>query len=154
MKRLIFGAVIAASLGIGLAGPTRAAGAPPSRHAALVKATNSFGYWMTYGAGNPHVPPSRLLKPAYVNAKLNSFIAPSYLRQHIYHNIGGVTGDMHLMNIPDGYRFSINRYDGVHATETIHWLFGSNPHTPIDRLSWTYTAAGWKITNAVFLRIS
>lgn len=154
MKRLVLGALVATSLGLGLAGPTHAAGSAPSRHAALVKATNSFGYWLTYYARNAYASPGKLLRPSYVNAQAASFVAPAYLRRHVYHNIGGVMGDMHLMNTPSGFRFSIDRYDGVHATETLHWLFGPNPHTPVDRLSWSYTSAGWKITNAVFLRIS
>jgi hypothetical protein len=128
-----------------LAGHPAQAGNP--LRAELVYATKDFGYWMTYAGHN------RGAGPATVNANIAKYVAirsdlPSGAR------VGHLAGLMHLMNEPNGYRFHMDSFTNARAVETIRWLFGSNPHTPIVRVVWTLSPVGWSITRATFLRLS
>jgi len=154
MKRLISGIVLASAVIIGLNAGTHAQAAAPSRYAQLVQATNGFGYWTTYYARVATAPASKRLPPSYVNAQIARYLIPSY-----HHRAGGsvagqLTGDLHLMNIPTGYRYHIDSATNTQAVETVHWLFGRVSSTPIDRLHWTYTSSGWKISSVAFVRSS
>jgi hypothetical protein len=153
MKRTLFASLLAVSLATTALGviaqPAHAGGpAPLSRQAALYKANYDFGWWMTYGARTPTTPPSQLYSANIVNARINSFVDAGF-RTRL--PSGLIINAMHLMNTPNGWRFAILQSDGLHATSRIRWLFGSSAHTPVVRLDWTYTAAGWKITGAAYL---
>ena len=154
-KTLALAAITSASLMVGFqVSSAHARVQAPATHRSLVAATNDFGYWFTYYARNNYTPRSRLLPPSVVNARIAADMTPSLLARTPYHNDGILTGLMHIGNIPSGYRFTVTSNDGRRATEVMRLLFGSNPHTPIVRLYWTYTATGWKLADVTFLRTS
>jgi hypothetical protein len=153
VKRLIIGIGLTAAVLLGAnAAGTHAA--TPSRYTQLVRATNTFGYWFTYYSRLSTAAPGKRLPPKYVNAQVERYIIPTYPHRPGSAISGQIVGDLRLGNIPNGYRFHIDSFSSTHAVETVHWLFGHNPHTPIDRLFWTYTPSGWKISAAHFVRTS
>ena len=152
MNRFILAAALALALAAGLAAPTAAKGSRVN-YQTLIRVTNDFGYWMTYYARSTATPRNQLASPAIVNANIAKYVSirsnlPSALR------VGYLTGRMHLMNIPSGYRFHVDSYSDARAVETIRWLFGTNPHTPVVRVVWSFSPVGWSITQATFLRLS
>jgi hypothetical protein len=156
MKRLILGALAAVSIAAGLTAPAHAAraGATHLHYTALVVDTRDFGYWMTYYARNAQTPPSHLLSTRTVNANIVKHLSMRAPNGTSGSTVGLVLGRMHLMNTPSDFRFHVDSYTDVRATETVRWLFGSNPHTPVVRLVWSYSPVGWSITQVTFLRVS
>ena len=157
MKRLLFGAALAVLIAAGFTLPVQAAApaAPHLHYQDLIKTTNDFGGWMTYFGRNATKDPKTLLAPNEVNAHIKLHIGTKWSTGRTNDQVVGILlGKMHLMNGPSGYRFHLDSYTDSHAVETVRWLFGANPHTPVVRLGWTYTVVGWSITHIRFLRMS
>jgi hypothetical protein len=59
---------------------------------------------------------------------------------------------MHLSRFPAHDTVTILRYTPQRAIERVHWqpLHG---HGPLVRLTWTYSAIGWSITDVTYLGI-
>lgn len=155
MRHLILGALLAPVLAAGFTAPISAAVGARVNYGTLIRDTNDFGYWMTYYARNSTRPANQLASPATVNASIARHI--SMRSPHATTSgaiVGVLLGRMRLMNAPSGYRFHVDSYSDARAVETIHWLFGRNPHTPIVRVVWSFSPVGWSITKATFLRLS